>query len=911
MFPFAEAGPQLGDGQEIGTWQNPEGMWGSHSTASTDIIVDTRDKEAWPSIGDQSESASNSDNATSDNDKSSSVISSSSSSNPGQPVAGQSPGDSSSSGSIKGSSASNVWGATYNPGEEKMDSSAAAWGINPSGFSQMNSGPWANASLNNSAVNNHMQSNPSSGGDSGPLTSSAPINSSLGWGINTAGLTSSNRPQGMEPGKRDGMMPSSGAQTANNGPTLDGGIPSSMANAMSWPGINFSSAGLPGLGKEQAATPQDTAWGGVSAGNSVIGSGLGGVSSTAGPNNSMIDNKNRMDQWGSPSAAGWGSLPDSIKSDGSGWGSPTASPLPNAGTESWGQPDNKPIPQAWTSEPNFSKSNPSTGPGWGQAPPDIRPGSAGGWNQSPDVKQNPSPGWGDNSNKPSPPSWDMPDKNVPKSSVWGQMSDSRGPPPPSQWGSGAGAANPPPQWGGNNNGVGAAGVNPPGGDNPAAAWGGNQMDRGPNGRPSGPNGPPPGSSWGQPPKDHPSQPPSPSMGSTLEYNTSVKDQMLLEVINSTEGWGKRPIRQDKSWDMEAASPPTRRKSLSSDESNHWNQQNNNGTAIWESSMAPKDCSGGPQGGGPQGGQWAGDDRSRGASRGSGAEWGSDNDSGTWNGPPDHKPSNQWNGPSHGQWGGPGGGGPGGGGGGGGSGGYQGNNQSNTWGGGNDRRENQWGGNNGHPGHQGGGGGHPNNQWGGPKRDDGNQWGASKDDNVWDKDGTNAWSQGSGGNRSMETGMWGDGGHPRRRGSSSSWDEMEPSGWEDPSPSQSRRTPNSMDDGAAFWGGPQEHGRPIPWDRLQGPPNTSMPPPHMQPPMGRGGPRGPPPDDKTPGMWGQPRQPSNKSGWGEPAGPDGIDTGTSIWGQGTQQVRGRHVSTPLYHQLTRYGRLGCFNLITRS
>lgn len=848
-------------------------MWGSSSTS--DIIVDTQDKEAWPSISKSDQGAVNSDTNTnnSDSSKSTSVISSSSS-NPGQTTQSQGQSDNNCS-AVKSGSASNVWGATYNLGDAKMEPSTAAWVLNPSSFGQMNSGPWTNNGLNNSLQNN-MQSNQTSG-DNTPLTTSAPVNHTLGWGIGTAGL-SSNRPQdNIDSGKRNsgsGML-TSGAQTANDGQSLEGNIPSSMASAMSWTGINFATAGLPGLSKDQAANQQDTAWGNAS-GNSVIGSGLG-MNTSAGPN-STTDSKSRMDQWGS-SAPGWGtSLPD-LTTEATGWGSPTASPIPNAGTEGWGKPDNKPIPKAWTSGPNqYSKSNQSSS-GWGQSLPENRPNSAG-WGQSSDAKQNPSPGWGDPNSKPSNPKegWDMADTiSAQQKSVWGQVNDNRGPPPPTQWGGGAGAANPPPQWGGNNNGAGAAGGNPSGGENPSGAWGGNPS----NSRPSGP----PPNSWGQQPakemSGHPSQPPSPSMTATVSQYTelSPKEQMVLDAINTTESWGRRPIRQDQSWDNEAASPPTRRKSLSSDESNHWNQQNNNGTAIWESSMSSKE---GP----PQTSQWGpNEDRSRGASRGSGAEWGSDNDSGTWTGPPDHKTSNWNNGPSQNQW----------------AGGnqYQGNNPSNTWGSGNDRRDNQWADRGSHN--------NPNNQWGGPKRDDSHQWGASKDDNVWDKDGTNAWSQGGGGhrggggggggvdNRGMETGMWGESRGGGRRGSSSSWDETEASGWEDPSPPQSRRTPN-MDDNPGYWGDPQPH-RQVPWDRLQGPPNTSMPPPHMQNPMGRGGPgpRGPPPtDDKTPGMWVQSRPPSNKPGWGDPNSE--IDKGTSIWGQGTQQVRGRHVSTLLYHHI---------------
>ena len=144
--------------------------------------------------------------------------------------------------------------------------------------------------------------------------------------------------------------------------------------------------------------------------------------------------------------------------------------------------------------------------------------------------------------------------------------------------------------------------------------------------------------------------------------------MIRSIVNSNDGWGKKPVRQDTAWDMEE-SPKLPRKPLTSSGSSSGSQENNSstwtqsndGTAIWESAKADQP----PQ---PSSNSWGN------ASGGSApirppqqvgpatrTHWGNpDADGGTWEGPPDAKPpppSNMWNGPpnqqmsgSSGSWG---------------------------------------------------------------------------------------------------------------------------------------------------------------------------------------------------------------------------------------------------------------------
>ncbi|CAG5114535.1 unnamed protein product [Candidula unifasciata] len=117
-------------------------------------------------------------------------------------------------------------------------------------------------------------------------------------------------------------------------------------------------------------------------------------------------------------------------------------------------------------------------------------------------------------------------------------------------------------------------------------------------------------------------PPTPTTPQSL---VSSRQEDILRAIESHEGWGSRPVRQDTSWDVDN-SPKSQRK-FSTDgnaaASNVWN--NSNGTAIWEALR------------GNHSNNWSG------AASSGGNSWNVDKDQTSWGGPP--KPAqdpNTWN-----------------------------------------------------------------------------------------------------------------------------------------------------------------------------------------------------------------------------------------------------------------------------
>jgi len=136
---------------------------------------------------------------------------------------------------------------------------------------------------------------------------------------------------------------------------------------------------------------------------------------------------------------------------------------------------------------------------------------------------------------------------------------------------------------------------------------------------------------------------------------------IRRAIESHEGWGKKPIRQDTSWNV-TTSPKVQRKistaSVVPDQqqqkgtNNMWN--NNNGTAIWEANnnpnqprapgQPPANWPGGQKPPDPSvGGQWSG---------APGPAPGPDKNMGPWGAPPTQQPGSQWGGSTEtGSWGG--------------------------------------------------------------------------------------------------------------------------------------------------------------------------------------------------------------------------------------------------------------------
>ena len=362
-----------------------------------------------------------------------------------------------------------------------------------------------------------------------------------------------------------------------------------------------------------------------------MASELGRVASS----NAMDSNK-PSDMWNGSVGGGWDAIDNSSpKCEGTGWGSPSPSPNPSAGTESWGQPTAKQTqPQAWGSAQESAKV---PGSDWGHAPETKPTPNPTGWNQQPQASAS-SSGWGESESKGSDTgswdgqtelsnhtnntaSWSQSDINSPVGAITATNSANVTPaestlntlpasrPISSSWGSSSSAPS----------------IRPPA-SNPQGAWGeGSPFNK------------VQGGAWAQPTgrplTNDPSYTNQP--GSEVEL---AKEKFIAAAVNSADGWGNRSVRQDTGWCMEdaaavpAAAPPVVRRKNSGEEEAQWNG-NSNGTAIWESSK--------------ESGSWQrSHSRSSSTSSGGANDWGgSDNDSGTWNGPPGMVAANnnQWRG----------------------------------------------------------------------------------------------------------------------------------------------------------------------------------------------------------------------------------------------------------------------------
>ena len=859
LFLSDSASPATSQSSDFGTWI-PDGSsgnamnsvtsgWGAPSSLGGEIIVDSQDKETWPSIGDRSsESASECGDVDNASVKSGSVISSSS--NPGQGHSDNGQGQSQSA--IQGQGSSSVWGSSaYGIGEEKMDS-VSNWGSNPGVLGD--SAVWGTPSPNSTASPSNMQSSNPTAVSSAMQTSNA--NNSLGWAMN------------------NGQNSTSGAQASSNGQMLgrdtlaqrDAGFSSDMGNAM-----------LQGIGglSSSLQKPESSAWNLPGSSSVIQSSSLSISQASPGPSlTSRPATSGVTDQWGqpggssSPAPAGWGEPDPTAVTESTGWGEPDPTPIANAGTEGWGAPDTQSRPrQAWGEADRVPAAS-----SWGQggnktpggsaggdvgAPPG--PGGSGGWDQPTPKPPAPVGGWGE-PEQPKPAGWAPNEPQRGATPAWGAPGDDK-PNPQSQWG----AANPQQsQWGS---------AQPP--NSAQGAWGSTNNPPRPIGSQPAPPPPPPQTSQQQPMPSFaqaagrglpPVKPSPPSQPGRI-----TKDTFINHVVNSHEGWGKTPIRQDTSWDSVEMAPrpappkPTSSQGAIQDDPNTFHQPNN-GTAIWEASKENTagqwGNNGGGGGGGGGGSGHSGHSNNSGAS-GSSNEWQSDNDSGTWNGPPGQE-SNMWNGPpnnNNARWGGGGSSSSGS------SGGGYGNKTTSTWGASSSDNHNHA-----HP--------HPHpHQW----EDKPKQWEGNRrkdsftekggDDNVWDRDGTGVWGD-PGKGAKTETGTWQ--APPPRRTNSGSWgsagsDEPHhhhhPPGWggDNQNPNQ-----GSVDDGTAYWGDPAPQPKPVKqW--------SSQPQPGGQPITGQR-----PPDDKGPPGWGNPSQPSKNSGWGDPSPPaKSLDDGTAMWTQPNQ------------------------------
>ena len=781
----------------------------SSSGNSDSKACDSHDKDPWPT---------DTDNAPA---KSGSVISSSS--NPGQ---GQGSVAVSRGPNTITSSASSMWGSSFG-----TTSNSLAWDANTGGAS----GVWGNtpSAMSSSGGSEHdlfMQGDQAhSGGGGGDNASNAPPYTSSGdtkslvWANISQNSLLSQQQQQQPPQSSantsdtsttpvSGAVHVSGAQTGADGGST-GGVQQqpvgSGSSGAAWQGTQTSTA---------AATLAESSWGGVSAGNTVISSSLGGMSESS-PDISnkgqpMLQRSGSMNQWdcGSDGAGSWGEKERKQSEKSSGWGSPP-SPLPNAGTEEWSRPaDGKSQnwggqapggqpPSGWVSPPD-TKSNPT---GWGQV---EMPGARGwgdadpaksnssGWGQA-DVEMSRQP-WGD---KPPPPvqqmPWDVtvgPGGNANPSPEWGSSQPTTSMSTPATWG--------------NSNPMATAGSNRPVGSQPPPPPPMQQQQQ-----PGAPGTWAQAAGRGLPPTSDTTRPP-PAVVPANMPNTSTtapgvntgsrisKEDLIAQVVNSSEGWGKVPVRQDTAWNVDNSKqhiPPHKVVATGvgmgpDEDANHWHQPNN-GTAIWE---ATKESAGMPPPPPPQQQRWN-------SGHASGA--GSDVDPNTWNGPPSQQanmypqskpcPSN-WQGP-------PGG---------------------NNWNSGaaNAPPMHNWSGS--------GASSSSSGSWEGKS-----EWGAEKkDDSVFNRDGTLMWGEHSGA-KPGEVASWGSHQQSMSGRSSTSGDGDSGEGWGGGGPEP---PPDIVDDGTTFWGEPNTHQRQTSWNGPDGPPGP-------RPISGKM-------DDKGPPMWNQPPPP---------------------------------------------------------
>ena len=770
------------------------------------------------------------------------------------------------------SAASSMWGSSF----AATSNSRSAWDAHPGGAS----GVWGSTPSAAGEQDLFMQGDQthSGGGDTmmPPYTSGGDTKS-LGWAnISQNSILAQQQQQAPR-----SSVNASDTSTASVTQTLGGGAQQQAVGSGAWQGMDM---------KTSTAALAESGWAGVSAANNVMSSSHGIPESSPGmpmPNKGqpMLQRSDSMDQWdrGSNGAGGWGE-PERKQSDKSGWGSPVSSPLPNAGTEEWSRPDVK--SQGWGQAPG------GQAPG-GQAPGGQAPGGqssggqpsggppASGWTSQPDTKSN-SSGWS-KVERPGVSGWGESDPAKSNPSGWGQSEVEMGrqpwddkPPPPMQqmpWEASAGSTsnNPSSEWG---SGQPTTSMSTPG------AWNSsNLMATAGSNRPVGSQPPPPpiqqqqqqqqqhppqpaapGSTWAQaagrglvhnsdttrpPPAVVPANMPNTSATAPGGVNTGSrisKEDLIAQVVNSSEGWGKVPIRQDTAWNVDNSKQhipphkPVAPGGMGPDEdANHWHQPNN-GTAIWE---ATKDSSGMPPPP-PQQPRW---------NSGNAGPSSSDADAGTWNGPPSQQQVNMYppSKPCPANWQGP----PGG----------------NNW--------NSGGAVNAPPMHNWSGSGASSSSSGSWEGNTKMDWEGKKDDSVFNnRDGTLMWGEhGGGAPKQGDVGSWG--GHQQSVSgrSSTSGDGESGDGWGNTGPEPP--CPSEADDGTTFWG-ENPHQRSQSWNGPDGPPGS-------RPISGKV-------DDKGPPMWNQPPPPHplhRPFSYGDCGTADGRpmpnQMNDAFWGPGGVQV----------------------------
>ncbi|KAL3877606.1 hypothetical protein ACJMK2_035300, partial [Sinanodonta woodiana] len=556
-----ETSSSNGSGQDIeSNWQDNSDSGSSAwlQPKSNNIIVDRNDKEAWPSIGNKSESASENgnDNASV---KSGSVISISSTQ--GQSTSQET--NNQGKRAMQGQSASSMWSANSN-----FSGPDSNWGVGfpSSSTANVNSLGWASVPSTSLSINSqghNMQSGASSAGsDTYNSINSNPMlgSSRFGWGAPGQGAgpnkmsgpgSVSQATSGGSGNTMQGLVSFSGAQ--QNGPQAQlanrgNSGPSNPPPPLQQQGNSTNTSAfqaISGYQQKNGSASGDLGW----SGNSNLGMNPGGTTTTSVSGNNAQSGDNLTSSWGASTS----SSNDMSKPGTAMWGNPSQ----NSGSD-WGitTSSQQGIPAQQTQQSQQS---------------------AGMFNNSDSSSTNPGPA--------------------------NSSSQQR----PSSWAQAAGK-----------------GLNLHSSTSTATA----------------------------------------AASATID----PRDEEIRRAIENHEGWGRRPIRQDTSWNVEL-SPKAQRKFSSSAEpkgtsSNMWNSNNNNGTAIWE---ANKDGTGvwnnttgaqrpGWNSGPPQkppepvGSQWSGVPQEKPIGAWGGGEnsqppsnWGQKTETGSWGGtaPATNQMGNNW------------------------------------------------------------------------------------------------------------------------------------------------------------------------------------------------------------------------------------------------------------------------------
>ncbi|KAK3609647.1 hypothetical protein CHS0354_028852 [Potamilus streckersoni] len=477
---FKNESSSHGSSQDIGSnWQNnsDSGTSAWLQTKSNNIIVDRNDKEAWPSIGDKSESASENGDGNA-SVKSGSVISLSSTR--GQSTSQETNNQDKSA--MQSQSASSMWSANSN-----FSGPDSNWGVGfpSSSAANVNSLGWASAPSTSLSMSNNQGHNMQSGASSAGSDTYNSINSNpmlgssrFGWGApgtlpgqgagpNKMSGPGSQATSGGSGNTMQGLVSFSGAQ--QNGPQAQLGNrgnsgPSNPSLQQQGNSTNTSAfQAMSGYQQKNGSANGDLVW----SGNTNLGMNPGGTTTTSVSGNNAQSGDNLTSSWGAATTS--------------------SSDMSKPGTAMWGTP------------------NQNSGSDWG-----ITTSSQQGIpaQQTPQAQQ--SAGMFNN-----------PDSSSTNAGPANNSSQQR----PSSWAQAAGK-----------------GLNLHSSTSTATV---------------------------------------PSAAAAID----PREEEIRRAIENHEGWGRRPIRQDTSWNVEL-SPKAQRKFSSSAEpkgtsSNMWNSNNNNGTAIWE------------------------------------------------------------------------------------------------------------------------------------------------------------------------------------------------------------------------------------------------------------------------------------------------------------------------------------------